>query len=111
MEVFERLRIARKKLGYTQEEFSHGLGIQRGSYSDLERGRVKTITESALLLLEISFGINREWLLHGTGEILIDAENAGQNTEINKLKAKIKDLEAENERLNGIILKVKDAIL
>lgn len=110
MEVFERLRLARKKLNYTQEEFSRGLGVLRGSYSDMERGKVKMITESALMLLEINFGISRDWLLHGTGEMLISADSANTKDDMLSMQMKIKEQEDEIERLKSIIQKIKTLV-
>lgn len=66
----ERLKIARKKLGFSQVYFSEALGIKQGSYSDIERGKVKDISESLLLILDMKFGINPEWLKTGRGEML-----------------------------------------
>lgn len=111
MQMFDRLRIARKKLGLNQDEFARYLGIKRGGYSDLERGRLDKISESALMLLEISFGISRDWLLHGEGEMFITADTVKKKDEVNRLKEQIKELELEVERLNGIIKEIKKVLV
>lgn len=67
MQPFERLQLIRRKLGETQESFAKGLGVKRGSYSDIERGKVKHLSESMLMLLELNFGISRKWIETGEG--------------------------------------------
>lgn len=111
MQIFDRLRIVRKKLGYNQDEFAKYLGIKRGGYSDLERGRLDKISESALLLMEINFGINRDWLLHGEGEMIRSSNTFKATDESVKLKSRIKELEAEVERLNEIIKTIRKAVV
>lgn len=49
--VNERIHAFRKSLGHTQEEMADLLGIQQGSYSDIERGKVANISGSILILL------------------------------------------------------------
>lgn len=46
----------RKGLGLTQEEFALQLGLNRGSYSDIERGKVKDLSGPVKELLAIKFG-------------------------------------------------------
>lgn len=49
------LRPLRISLGLTQEEFAKELGLLRGSYSDLERGKVKEISGSVQQILQSKF--------------------------------------------------------
>lgn len=104
METSDRLLIARKALGINQDEFSRGIGLKRGSYSDIERGKVSNLSESTLMLLEINFGISREWLLNGVGEMFLSSANA--ETETEKLLKTIEGQKKEIERLKNIIFKI-----
>lgn len=111
MEMSKRLLLARKKLGENQANFAKGLGMKQGSYSDFERGRRDTFSESTLMLLEINFGINREWLLNGVGEMFLTTANKNEETETEKLLKTIEDQKKEIERLSDIIDKIKNLIL
>lgn len=104
MEMSKRLLLARKKLGENQSDFAKGLGMKQGSYSDFERGRRDTFSESTLMLLEINFGINREWLLNGVGEMFLTTANKNKETE--KLLKTIEDQKKEIESLKILLLKI-----
>jgi repressor LexA len=62
-----RIRKARLSLGLTQKEFASSLGIVQGFLSGIETGR-KVPSDTLLIALTHTYGINREWLLDGTGE-------------------------------------------
>ena len=64
----ERLRLIRKELRLTQNEFSEKLGIQQGSLSDIERGKYKVSGDIKLKLKEL-FNVNIGWLESGIGEM------------------------------------------
>lgn len=110
METHERLLIARKALGINQDDFARGLGLKRGSYSDVERGKVSNLSESTLLLLEINYGVNREWVLKGTGEMLASSGDKiiKEPKEIKALKQTISGQKKEIERLKNIILEISN---
>lgn len=83
MELSDRLREARKHLGFSQTDFASQLGIKQGSYSDLERGRNKNISESIVLLLKLNFNLNPEWIHNGIGEMILPNLNNARSKEIN----------------------------
>jgi len=69
VELSERMIFIRKSLGLNQTIFAQSLGLQQGSYSDIERGRVKTLSESVIRLLQLNYNINRDWLT-GKSEVM-----------------------------------------
>lgn len=70
MSIAHRIRHIRKALDMTQEEFGHQLGTKRESITAVEIGRV---SPSGLMITAIcaKFNIRKEWLRHGTGEMLL----------------------------------------
>lgn len=66
-ELGERVRKARLALGLTQKDFAGSLGIVQGFLSGIETGR-KVPSDTLLIALTHTFGINRDWLLQGAGE-------------------------------------------
>lgn len=68
----ERMKLVRKKLGLTQEEFADRLGIKRGAISNYEIGRNVPI-DAVLSLICKEFGVNGEWLRTGEGEMFAAA--------------------------------------
>lgn len=71
MELSERLRYYRKSIGLTQEDFGNKLGIKQGSYSDIERGKVKKLSDSVFALLKMVYNLNPNWVLRGEDPMLI----------------------------------------
>lgn len=67
VETGERIKKARLALGLTQKEFASSLGIVQGFLSGIETGR-KRPSDTLLIALSHTFGINPEWLRDGTGE-------------------------------------------
>ncbi len=68
----QRLKLVRKKLGFTQEEFADRLGIKRSAISNYEIGRNIPI-DAVLSLISREFNVNKEWLRTGEGEMFIAA--------------------------------------
>jgi phage repressor protein C with HTH and peptisase S24 domain len=71
MELLDRLKILRNYLGLNQTDFAESLGLKQGSYSDLERGRNKALSESVMKLIQINYNVNTEWLATGEGSMLL----------------------------------------
>jgi len=68
----KKLRNLRKSLGMRQEEFATALGLERGSYSDIERGKVRNISKSTKELLRIKFGFIAGQTDEPSGSVLTD---------------------------------------
>lgn len=109
MELSERMRFIRKSLNLSQEDFSERLGLQQGSYSGIERGRVKTISQSVLKLLELNHKINSEWILNETGEMFINS--AEPDIKRSDHCQNCRDLEAEIRGRDRLIDKMYTQLL
>lgn len=66
-ETGNRIKKARLALKLTQKEFAGSLGIVQGFLSGIETGR-KRPSDTLLIALSHTFGINPEWLKDGAGE-------------------------------------------
>ena len=63
-EIGFRLKKARKKMGFQQQEIAGKLGISRAGYSRIETGHVEITTKNLLKIAEI-LQISMDWLLFG----------------------------------------------
>lgn len=72
--VCRRLREFRKKYKLSQQEMADAVLIRQASYSDLERGKTKTISRQTLKLFELVLKMNIDWLLKGKGNMKLDSE-------------------------------------
>jgi len=68
MDLKERIRTLRKKLGLTQMEFAEKLSKSWRTIQDWEAGK-RNIPEPELRLISQIFGVSYEWLKTGQGEI------------------------------------------
>lgn len=66
----ERLKLLRKTLGITLEEFGNKVGVTRSAIGRLEKGERK-ITEQMLLSICRIFKVNYYWLKDGIGDMFI----------------------------------------
>lgn len=64
----ERLKILRKELGMTQQEFADKLGIARGNIGAYEVGK-NALSDAVISLICREFNVNKNWLRTGTGEM------------------------------------------
>ena len=62
----KRLKLARKKLGLTQQEMADRLHIKRNTIANYEVGR-NTPIDAVITLICKEFGINEVWLRTGEG--------------------------------------------
>jgi Predicted transcriptional regulators len=75
MEIAERLRYIRKALGKTQLEFADSLGMKQGSYSDVERGRTKNISDHILKTIGRLYNVSIDYLMTGEGNMFTTDED------------------------------------
>ncbi|MDR1215192.1 MAG: helix-turn-helix domain-containing protein [Treponema sp.] len=66
--IGKRLIKVRAEIGLKQGEFAERIGISQGMLSDIEHEN-KPLTERNIKLIHLTFGVNREWLLTGQGEM------------------------------------------
>lgn len=64
----ERIRALRTELGLSQREFAERIGMARDAIASYERGNAYP-SGSALIAIEKVYGVRREWLLTGEGEM------------------------------------------
>lgn len=71
MGISERLKQIRDYFNLNQNDFAESLGLKQGSYSDIERGRRKGLSQAIIEGIAKSYNqINIDWLLTGEGEML-----------------------------------------
>ena len=99
-EMKERIAILRKELGMTQRQFGEKIGVQRGTVTNYELGR-NIPTETVRLMICREYGVNREWLETGKGEMLAEKERYDQVWEISE-----KYMNDENEMFRRRLISV-----
>lgn len=71
MSLGNRLKEARKHFGLSQIDFADSIGMKQGSYSDVERGRNKGLSNSTIENIANNYNdLNIDWLLTGKGDML-----------------------------------------
>lgn len=66
----ERLKLLRKTLDLTQQQFADRIGIKRNTLATYESGRNEPI-DSVFTLICREFRVNEDWLRNGNGEMFI----------------------------------------
>jgi len=66
----ERIKLVRKTLGLSQQEFGEKLGVSRDVISNIE---YRHIPPKELLVKHIAnlYGVNLAWLMYGEGEMML----------------------------------------
>ena len=68
-----RIKQIRKKIGLTQVEFGERLGLKGNTITTYETG-LRIPSESVIMAICREFGINRDWLETGTGEMMAQTD-------------------------------------
>ncbi|WP_254048569.1 helix-turn-helix domain-containing protein [Clostridioides difficile] len=68
--INNRIKQVRKGLGFTQKEFGEKIGLSQNHISHIESGKGKVV-QSTINAIYIEFGVNREWLKTGKGNIYV----------------------------------------
>lgn len=85
LEIGKRLYELRKKdLKMSREAFGKKIGVQGEVIRNLENDKNKKINEPLLLAICSQYGINKDWLLYGTGEKYIQDKDSMVNDLANK---------------------------
>jgi transcriptional regulator with XRE-family HTH domain len=66
--IGDRLIKIRDSLGLTQKSFAKGLYVSQTYYSNIENGN-KKINDRVIALICSQYGVNKEYLLNGKGEV------------------------------------------
>lgn len=106
--VNERLKLLRKSLGLTQEEFADRLGIKRSAVSNYEIGRNVPI-DAVVSLICREFRVNGEWLRSGVGEMFVAAPTSALDALAREFNLSQKDY-VLIEKLVGLSPKERDGI-
>lgn len=64
----ERVKVLRKELNLTQEEFGERIGVKKTSISNIESGQ-RNLTDHMFNSICRDFHVSPEWLRDGTGEM------------------------------------------
>jgi len=94
MEIAQRLKLLRKMLGLSQEDFANKLGKSLRTIQNWESG--KTIpNDKTLRLISKTFGVSYEWLKYGKGEMW---EKGGEEVPV-WLREKLRTMESKDIEL------------
>lgn len=86
MEIYGRIKNLRKSiLNLSQEEFSSRINISRSNLGNIETGNVG-VTPRVISDICTAFGVSREWLETGKGEIFADTFETYINDVCERLK-------------------------
>ena len=94
----ERVKILRKQLKLTQENFGKSLGMTRANVCNIENGLV-SLTQKNILLICEKFNVNENWLLNGEGEQFLEL------SEDDELGILIGEFLAENDPYKKRVIK------
>ncbi len=67
----KRIKQLRKALDLTQQEFANRIGVKRNTVATYEGGRNAPVDAVSSLICK-EFGVNEDWLRHGTGDMFIE---------------------------------------
>jgi phage repressor protein C with HTH and peptisase S24 domain len=70
----DRIKLIRTKTGMSQEDLAEVLGCSDGKIKGFEQGRTKEIKPKDALLLQNLYGFSQEWIMTGTGSMMIDQD-------------------------------------
>ena len=73
----DRLRVVRRKLGLSQPQMAHEIGVSQSFVAAIEGGR-KDLSRALLQKLIARFGISADWLLTGQGRAFIHQKTETQ---------------------------------
>ena len=70
----ERIKILRKQLKLTQEQFASKLGVKRAAIGQVETG-YNNVSEQLIKLICFNYSVNEQWLRTGKGEMFEKSDN------------------------------------
>lgn len=78
MEVYQRIKYLRKEiLHMTQEEFAPSIKISRSNLGSIEIGRI-SVTDRVISDICEKHNVNRDWLMNGSGNPIIEISKENQ---------------------------------
>lgn len=103
----ERIKMLRKHLRITQQEFADRIKVKRNTVATYEMGRSEP-SSSAISLICKTFNVNETWLRTGEGEMFIDMS---RDEEIAAFVGEVLSEESDNfkKRFITILSKLKES--
>lgn len=78
MEIYQRIKYLRKEiLHMTQEEFAPSIKISRSNLGSIEVGRI-SVTDRVISDICEKHNVNRDWLMNGSGNPIIEISKENQ---------------------------------
>lgn len=77
-QLADRLRIARRKAGFSQSTAAQGLGVHRGTVGHWERGAGHLPSSGNLMQYAVLMSVSYEWLATGRGSMQVSAKEADE---------------------------------
>ncbi|WP_297639231.1 helix-turn-helix transcriptional regulator [uncultured Clostridium sp.] len=101
----KRIKELRKLENLSQDKFANKLGVSRSVIANIEYGKVEP-KDYLINLIITTFGVNKEWLIHGIGDIYsiplkerelaeLMYELSQSNSELYEIVISLKKLEPE----------------
>jgi transcriptional regulator with XRE-family HTH domain len=90
--IGNRLKTIRLKAGATQTIFASKIGTTQSFLSSIEKDKAVP-TETMLDLLSLSYGVSKQWLLTGDGEIYTEGYVAEIDPSVAALNQKMNNIE------------------
>jgi len=87
--IKERIKAVRKALGMSQKDFGRGIFLSQSFYGQIETG-VRTPNDRVYELICNKYGVNKDWLLTGQGDMFSEAPS---DVELLELMDIIKELD------------------
>ncbi len=78
--MLERLKMLRKTLKLSQNQFSQKINFGQSSYANIENG-TRNLTDRTIQLICNEFGVNEKWLRTGEGEMFTQKKDHEEDIE------------------------------
>lgn len=75
MNTNERIKLLRKELGLTQNEFGEKIGLKKSAVSQIENGSTSSNPRIVQLICS-AFNVSEKWLIEGKGDMYTSNEEA-----------------------------------
>ena len=83
MSINSRIKLLRKKLGYTQSDFGERISLKKTGASRIEQDG-ESVSPRIIQLICSTYNVSEEWLLHGTGDMFTNSDEQALNQMIKK---------------------------
>ena len=70
-----QIKLLRKELGLTMQEFGKNLGVSKSAISNIENG-YNSLTEQMISSICNAYNVNEDWLRNGTGEMFVESSDS-----------------------------------